>query len=102
MPLNNDDAPTISTSPKAPADAKAKGTGAPIKVKPQGFTRAIKINHTVKGTLGCEVHYVDGGTIVSRVYTRTFKNTRRPPHVTREEWESAKKDRLKQWGWQKE
>ena len=48
VPLNNDDVPSIPTSPKAPADAKAKGTGAPKKVKPQGFTRAIKINHTAR------------------------------------------------------
>ncbi len=102
IPSNNDDVPTVSTFPKAPADAKAKGTGAAKKVKPQGFTKAIAINHTVKGPNGCDVHYVDGGTVVHNVFTRTVKNTKRPPHVTREEWDSAKKDRLKQWGWQKE
>ena len=29
IPSNNDDVPLVPTSPKAPADAKAKGTGAP-------------------------------------------------------------------------
>ena len=102
IPSNKDDVPLVPMSPKAPADAKAKGTGAPKKVKPQDFTRAIKINHTVKGPNGCDVHYVDGGAIVNDVFTRTVKNTRRPRHVTCEKWESAKKYRLKQWGWQKE
>ena len=49
-----------------------------------------------------DVHYVNGGTVVHDVFTRTVTGTKRPPHVTREEWDSAKKNRLKQWGWQKD
>ena len=49
---------------------------------------------------GRMVYYVDGGTVVNNEFTRRYKNSQRPPHITRSEWNRA--GDIDKWGHQKD
>ena len=88
-------------SPEVNAEGKQK-TAVPTKITPLGFRKAMKVIRALDAPNGNVVYYVSGGTVVDDEFTRTYAKSPRPPHITRANWDAAKNDKLKKWGWQRE
>ena len=88
-------------SPEVNAEGKTK-KAVPTKIKPIGFRKAVKVIRALDAPNGNVVYYVSGGTVVDDEFTRTYAKSPRPPHITRANWDAAKNDKLKKWGWQRE